>query len=280
MKHSTHYPTFGSWLKDVWLDILTLLAIGGLGLVTFFSQPLFPHSFPIWNHQGEIIYPQYDYPLRSQQIPTWVSALVAILVPTTLMLLMQIKVRSFHDLNNALFGLFFALTTTAVLYSVLKWFVGGLRPHFYAVCQPRASAILEAQAAERLMWFDVSVCTNPDKRAIVEAMQSFPSGHTAASFAVAVYTSLYFNAKLKLWSGSRATHWELVVLCLPILGAVMIGSSMIIDGSHHWYDVLAGAVLGTLMAVAAFRMGFASVFDWRNNHIALSKSKGVLKEPE
>ena len=68
-----------------------------------------------------------------------------------------------------------------------------------------------------------------------------------------------------------------MVFWLPIVAAVLIGASMIIDGSHHWYDVLAGAALGTVMAIAGFRTVFASVFDWRDNHVALS-SRAVEEE--
>lgn len=41
--------------------------------------------------------------------------------------------------------------------------------------------------------------------------------------------------------------------------------------SHHWYDVLAGATIGALGAFAAFRMSYASIWDYRFNHIPLPR---------
>lgn len=34
-------------------------------------------------------------------------------------------------------GLGYALTTATLLQCFLKWFIGGLRPHFLSACQPR-----------------------------------------------------------------------------------------------------------------------------------------------
>ncbi|KAK5110459.1 hypothetical protein LTR62_005810 [Meristemomyces frigidus] len=270
MHKSTYYPTFGSWLKDTWLDFLTLLSLGAIGLAAFLAPPLFNHRFPIWNHDGEIVYPQYDYPYRDPIIPTWLSVVLSISIPVAVILLTQWEVRSLHDLSNAILGLSYALLTGAAFQSVLKWFVGGLRPHFYAVCQPR-HIVGDAQSPARLAWFDHTICTNPDTRAVEEARQSFPSGHTQAAFVAAVYLALYWNGKFKVWSEQRARHWKLVMLCVPLLAAMLVGASMIVDGSHHWYDVLAGGLMGTLLAVAAYRMMYASVFDSRINHVPLGK---------
>lgn len=63
--------------------------------------------------------------------------------------------------------------------------------------------------------------------------------------------------------------WKLVLVYAPVLGATLIGGSLTIDGSHHWYDVVAGALLGTLMAFSSYRMVYVSIWDWRANHIPL-----------
>lgn len=34
-------------------------------------------------------------------------------------------------------GLGYALATATLLQCFLKWFIGGLRPHFLSACQPR-----------------------------------------------------------------------------------------------------------------------------------------------
>ncbi|ELU45535.1 PAP2 domain-containing protein [Rhizoctonia solani AG-1 IA] len=45
--------------------------------------------------------------------------------------------------------------------------------------------------------------------------------------------------------------------------------------SHHWYDVIAGAIIGTIGALSAFRMSYASIWDYRFNHIPLPRPKSA-----
>jgi hypothetical protein len=56
--------------------------------------------------------------------------LLASLIPIVIFLIMQIRIRSFWDVNNAVIGLFYSLITAAVFQVFLKWLIGGLRPHF------------------------------------------------------------------------------------------------------------------------------------------------------
>ena len=46
---------------------------------------------------------------------------------------------------------------------------------------------------------------------------------------------------------------------------------MTIDEYHHWYDVLAGGIIGTLMATSAYRMVYASVWDFRFSELPAPK---------
>jgi undecaprenyl-diphosphatase len=62
---------------------------------------------------------------------------------------------------------------------------------------------------------------------------SFPSGHTATSFAAATVLSIY------------APRWRIPFFAL----ATLIGISRIYNGMHYPTDVLAGAVLGVLTAL-------------------------------
>lgn len=95
------------------------------------------------------------------------------------------------------------------------------------------------------------------------------SGHTTAAFAGFVFLYLYLNAKLKVWSNYHPAYWKLIVTYAPILAATLIGGALTIDEYHNWYDVLAGAIIGTTMALSAYRMVYASVWDFRFNHIPL-----------
>lgn len=224
------------------------------------------------------MYPEFAYPMRKEIVPIWAAALLAALVPIAVILLMQIRVRSFWDVNNGVIGLLYGLICAAVFQVFVKWLIGGLRPHFLDVCKPDVSKI--ANSADNLsfkgfrqLYFDREVCTG-DENEINDSLESMPSGHTTAAFAGFVYLYLYLNAKLKVFSDYHPAMWKLVAIYAPILGAVLIGGALTIDEYHNWYDILAGAVIGTVFAFSAYRMTYAAVWDWRFNHIPLNRGAG------
>jgi diacylglycerol diphosphate phosphatase/phosphatidate phosphatase len=118
----------------------------------------------------------------------------------------------------------------------------------------------------RQIMFDRSICTG-DKAEINDALESMPSGHTTAAFAGFVFLYLYLNGKLKVFANYHPAMWKLVALYAPILGACLIGGALTIDEFHNWYDILAGALIGTFMAFSSYRMVYASVWDFRFNHV-------------
>ncbi|EMC92319.1 hypothetical protein BAUCODRAFT_151731 [Baudoinia panamericana UAMH 10762] len=267
-------PTFGQWLKISWPDLLTYLVMGAIGLTVFNLPPAQTRRFRVYTFDGSISSPEIAYPYEKAHIPTWLSALLSLTVPTIVFLLLQIRVRSFWDFNNAIFGMLYALLTAAVFQVILKWIIGGLRPHFLAVCQPDIPRIISGSqlgTGYDGMYYEASICTG-DRARIKEALQSFPSGHTAAAFSTGLFTTLYLNAKLKLWANCRPVYWKLIVALLPLLGGVLIGGQLIIDGYHHWYDVIAGAGIGIVTGIGAYRTVYAGVWDWRCNHIPLVRS--------
>ncbi|GAO15359.1 uncharacterized protein UV8b_07080 [Ustilaginoidea virens] len=267
-------PTFGQWLKLTGLDIATMIVMGAVGLGVYMADPAPSRSFAVTFQDGEIVYPEFAYPLRDEIIPIWLAAFLAAMVPIAAILLAQIRVRSFWDANNGVVGLLYSLITAAVFQVFLKWLVGGLRPHFLDVCKPdvsRAKALagLNAKGYQQL-YFTPDICTG-DRKEINDSLESFPSGHTTAAFAGFVYLSLYLNAKLKVFSNYHPAMWKLILVYAPVLGAALIGGALTIDEYHNWYDVVAGAVIGTVMAFSAYRMTYAAIFDWRYNHVPLNR---------
>jgi hypothetical protein len=65
--------------------------------------------------------------------------------------------------------------------------------------------------------------------------------------------------------------WKLIALYAPLLSATLIAGALTIDEFHNWYDVVAGAIIGSVMAISAYRMVYASVWDFRFNHIPLTR---------
>src|SRR5258708_460208 len=71
-----------------------------------------------------------------------------------------------------------------------------------------------------------------EKRPNTNSRDSFPSGHSAAAFAVATVQSSYHPRQAWLWYG----------------GASIIASNRVMLHEHYIHDVLAGAALGYLTA--------------------------------
>ena len=122
-EHGDHFntrPSFGQWLKATWLDILTMVIMGAIGLGVYQAHPAPTRSFPVYFSDGEVVYPQFAYPLRKEIVPIWLAALLGSLIPIFIILCMQIRIRSFWDVNNAVIGLLYSLITAAVFQVFLK----------------------------------------------------------------------------------------------------------------------------------------------------------------
>jgi len=264
-------PTFGQWLRGYWIDILTMAAMGAIGLGVYEAHPAPSRSFPVYFQDGEVVYPQFGYPLRKEIVPIWLAALLGFLIPTVVFFFCQIRVRSFWDLNNAIFGLLYSLIGAAVFQVFIKWLIGGLRPHFLTVCQPNITPdSVPTGIGFSMIMYDRKVCTG-DVNQIDDSLESMPSGHSTAAFAGFIFLYLYLNAKLKVFSNHHPAFWKLIATYAPVLGACLIAGALTIDEFHNWYDCLAGAVIGTVFAFSSYRMVYASVWDFRFNHIPLTR---------
>ncbi|KAL2137243.1 hypothetical protein VTI74DRAFT_6454 [Chaetomium olivicolor] len=272
-------PSFGQWLKATWLDILTMVILGAVGLGVYYAKPAPTRSFAVQFQDGEVVYPQFAYPMRKEIVPIWLAAFLASIIPIFIILVMQIRIRSFWDVNNAIIGLLYSLITAAVFQVFIKWLIGGLRPHFLDVCRPDLSRLSNAPGVVgaglnakgfNALYFTREICTgDPDE--IDDSLESMPSGHSTAAFAGFVFLYLYLNAKLKVFSNYHPSMWKLAAVYAPILGACLIAGALTIDEFHHWYDLLAGAAIGTVMAFSSYRMVYAAIWDWRWNHIPLNR---------
>uniref|UniRef100_A0A0N4UJA9 AcidPPc domain-containing protein n=1 Tax=Dracunculus medinensis TaxID=318479 RepID=A0A0N4UJA9_DRAME len=90
-------------------------------------------------------------------------------------------------------------------------------------------------------------CTGTEKRLIHESMLSFYSGHSAFSFYVACFTSLYLQARLYKPVFSR--------LFLPVVQFALFGCAAFVaytrvsNYKHHWSDVLIGCFVGSIIGI-------------------------------
>ncbi|KAI0131214.1 acid phosphatase/Vanadium-dependent haloperoxidase [Daldinia grandis] len=284
-------PSFGSWLKVTWPDIVTMLLLGVVAFGVYKFRPAGVRTFPLTvidartgEDTGEVVYPEFAYPYRPQLISSWVDTVLVIVIPLFTFFVIQIRIRNFWDLNNAIVGCIYALETSAAFQVTIKWLIGGLRPNFYDVCQPDPSLAYNPDVdvtglnavGYRQYMYTSEICTSGQGRPLWNAMQSFPSGHSTTSCAAGVYLFLYLNAKLKVFANYHPSMWKLVLVYCPILGAALVCGSLTVDGSHNWYDILAGATIGTVLAVSSYRTVYASVWDWRINHIPLTRGTAFV----
>ena len=135
---------------------------------------------------------------------------------------------------------------------ILKQYIGGFRPYFMTLCNPnpknltryleriRSSSTTTFKPSkytptEQMVIYNRVFATPADcqtignQGALVHAMQSFPSGHSGMAFAVGVFLSLYLNAKLKSFADYHTSFWKVLVVLIPLLGAMLVAGGLMVD---------------------------------------------------
>ena len=98
----------------------------------------------------------------------------------------------------------------------------------------RVSHMSRAAQVEHSSWGRVTDCQNwnpadgPSKH-LTQAMESFPSGHTANAFAAATFLALYLNGKLKAFSDYHTSYWKMLAILAPLIAACFVAGSVVID---------------------------------------------------
>ncbi|XP_070194503.1 phospholipid phosphatase 3-like isoform X2 [Littorina saxatilis] len=152
------------------------------------------------------------------------------------------------------------LNMTVVL---LKLTTGQLRPHFIHICKPNVNlSICHGYVSDYN-------CTNTefDYSLLESAHKSFPSGHAASSVYMALFMVLYFEQRLIL------RHYPVLRLTLYAvltMYAVWCSATRVSDHMHHVMDVVAGGLLGTVMAVGMYYRGAQGCFEEADNQLTMA----------
>jgi membrane-associated phospholipid phosphatase len=186
-------------------------------------------------------------------------------------------------------GLALALATTLFITSGLKDLIGKPRPDLLARCHPDLSAVAQYlvggfgstldSEAEPLV--SDGICQQTDKRFLDDGFAAFPSGHSSFSSAGLVYLSLWLSARLSVRipcldhtklplqakskdkirhalsasdSQSAPPLWQAAIALCPLPVAIFVCASRYADFHHAGVDIFAGAVLGTVIGWATFRL--------------------------
>ena len=133
------------------------------------------------------------------------------------------------------------ITTLAFICDVMKSLIGEPRPHFLDTCKPREAENCSDQ------YVKVYTCTNTAESNwfVSDSSKSFPSGHAALSMYTSIFVVWYLQNRLP----NRTFFLKPWLQCMICLWTVICSLSRIGDNRHHWWDVLAGDVIGFAFGV-------------------------------
>ncbi|XP_012224974.1 phospholipid phosphatase 1-like isoform X2 [Linepithema humile] len=133
------------------------------------------------------------------------------------------------------------ILTLTLLCAIMKILIGEPRPHFFDTCKPHEANNCTDE------YINSYTCTNTKTSYfyIQDSSKSFPSGHSALS----VYTSIFLVWYLQIRMPNRTLFLKPWLQCLVAMWGVTCSMTRVSDNRHHWWDVLAGDVLGFLFSL-------------------------------
>ena len=97
-----------------------------------------------------------------------------------------------------------------------------------------------------------TVCKQTEHHLLHDGWRSFPSGHSSFAFSGLGYLALFLASQTHVLR-ARASLFVVLVCLVPLLGAAMIAISRLEDYRHDVADVIAGSLLGILIAYLNWR---------------------------
>ncbi|KAG5675412.1 hypothetical protein PVAND_005320 [Polypedilum vanderplanki] len=162
--------------------------------------------------------------------------------------------------------LLFGISINQFITDGTKFVVGRLRPHFMDVCRPVLSNGLTCKDLDNWnTYISDYTCTNQDVSdwTLTNARISFPSGHASFSFYCSFFCAFYIQSRMKFGGSKLLKHFIQLVF---VTAALYTGLSRITDYKHHPTDVIAGSILGILIAfVVCFY--FSDLFKRKINNV-------------
>lgn len=159
----------------------------------------------------------------------------------------------------------FGLLTNATLTMLAKTLIGRLRPNFLSICkasQDPYESLCDRMGAKYLVPGIDFKCSS-ESNELAESRRSFPSGHSSSSFYTFLFLILFVN---RFWTKRELGLFPQFVQVLFFGLAVFIAFTRIIDNMHHVTDVLAGSLLG--IVVALFTFHYLEMFYLKHNYRA------------
>lgn len=173
------------------------------------------------------------------------------------------------EFNCGFLGLLLSQGLAFVLTQVLKNACGKPRPDVIDRCQPS-----QTQDPYPFGLSNYTICTG-DPVLIKDGFRSWPSGHSSSAFAGLFYLSVWLCGKLHVLD-NRGEVWKTLLVMVPVLGAMLVAVTRIMDARHHPFDVITGSLLGIICAYVSYRQYFPPVTEvWRKGRAYPIRSWGT-----
>ncbi|XP_039487622.1 putative phosphatidate phosphatase isoform X2 [Drosophila santomea] len=278
-------------LCRVGLDVLILLCAGFPILLFFLLGEPYKRGF--FCDDESLKHPFHDSTVRN-----WMLYFIGAVIPVGVILIVEVIIsqnkakqdngnsssRRYVFMNYELpdwmiecykkVGIYaFGAVLSQLTTDIAKYSIGRLRPHFIAVCQPQMpDGTTCADAINAGKYIQEFTCkgVGSSARMLKEMRLSFPSGHSSFTFFAMVYLALYLQARMT-WRGSKLLRHLLQFLFIMV--AWYTALSRVSDYKHHWSDVLAGSLIGSICALVVSYGLPMSWFNFQTVWPAKSKAK-------
>lgn len=169
------------------------------------------------------------------------------------------KHRSLNGARQALcwyWEFFVGFVMLLLVTEVAKSLVGEPRPHFLDTCRP--DLVTNCTPISNYIPSDYK-CTNTDVSdwLVRDSVKSFPSGHASLSAYTAIFMMWFIQSRIPSNTTFLLVPW---LQCLCLMWAMLCSFTRITDHRHHWWDVLAGFILGAIMAVFTVKSSCGGFF--------------------
>ena len=223
-----------NFFTGFWFDILLRIVLAALFIELENAEP-----FTRKIHEDELWL--YKNPRTNSYVPTTVLWPLVFVMPTIVIFLAFLVYKDKTDSYQAVLSVTLALGFNGAITDILKLIVGRPRPDFFWRCFPSGQTSPDFQC-------------NGNPIVIRDGRKSFPSGHSSFAFASFGFIALYVAGKLRTFSlVGKGQSWKLCAFVLPICVAFVIALSRTCDYHHHWQDVVAGSMIGYLLAYMCYR---------------------------
>lgn len=237
-------PATSWWTKRYLVDYFTCFGLFFVMGIAYFVISPNVMEIPLERKN-----PTVSYTYKDSSVSTPCLFVISVLVPLAMFFLVHaphlveiyklgcsshsetacdLRRKTFHDLHNAVFGLFESLAIMSFVMMFFKLFAGRDRPNHYALI---------------------------DRGDVSESRESFPSGHSSFTFTGLTFLTLWLLGRFHALGPTRpkgGRAW-LVFLCfVPAFSAAYVAITRTRDNWHNFSDILCGAVIGVICAVVTY----------------------------